>query len=47
MWNNNNSETVGTRGPVLMEDYQLLEKIAQVRLLAGAVARSCAPTGRG
>lgn len=29
VWNNNMSETVGVRGPVLLEDYQLVEKIAQ------------------
>ena len=29
VWNNNNSLTVGTRGPVLLEDYTLIEKIAQ------------------
>lgn len=29
VWNNNNSLTVGTRGPILLEDYQLVEKLAQ------------------
>ncbi|KAK9834741.1 hypothetical protein WJX74_008896 [Apatococcus lobatus] len=29
VWNNNHSVTVGARGPVLLEDYQLIEKIAQ------------------
>lgn len=29
VWNNNNSLTVGTRGPILLEDYHLLEKLAQ------------------
>jgi hypothetical protein len=29
VWNNNNSLTVGARGPILLEDYQLVEKIAQ------------------
>ena len=29
MWNNNNSLTVGPRGPILLEDYHLVEKIAQ------------------
>ncbi|KAK9867389.1 hypothetical protein WJX84_006506 [Apatococcus fuscideae] len=29
VWNNNHSVTVGARGPVLLEDYQLVEKIAQ------------------
>ena len=29
MWNNNQSLTAGVRGPVLLEDYHLLEKIAQ------------------
>jgi len=28
VWNNNNSQTVGVRGPILMEDYQLMEKLA-------------------
>ncbi|KAI8104311.1 hypothetical protein M9434_002869 [Picochlorum sp. BPE23] len=28
VWNNNNSATVGVRGPILMEDYQLMEKLA-------------------
>ncbi|EOA39401.1 hypothetical protein CARUB_v10012491mg [Capsella rubella] len=28
VWNNNSSLTVGTRGPILLEDYHLLEKIA-------------------
>jgi hypothetical protein len=32
VWNNNNSETVGVRGPILMEDYQLMEKLANVRI---------------
>jgi len=29
VWNNISSSTVGSRGPVLLEDYQLVEKIAQ------------------
>mmetsp|Transcript_3164 Transcript_3164/g.6927 ORF Transcript_3164/g.6927 Transcript_3164/m.6927 type:complete len:493 (+) Transcript_3164:169-1647(+) len=29
VWNNNNSLTVGSRGPILLEDYHLLEKLAQ------------------
>jgi catalase len=29
VWNNNSSLTVGARGPVLLEDYQLVEKLAQ------------------
>lgn len=29
VWNNNNSLTVGARGPILLEDYQLVEKLAQ------------------
>ncbi|CAK9869503.1 unnamed protein product [Sphagnum jensenii] len=29
VWNNNASLTVGERGPILLEDYHLLEKIAQ------------------
>lgn len=29
VWNNNNSLTVGPRGPILLEDYHLVEKIAQ------------------
>lgn len=29
VWNNNNSLTVGVRGPILLEDYQLVEKLAQ------------------
>lgn len=29
VWNNNSSVTVGSRGPVLLEDYQLVEKLAQ------------------
>eukprot|EP01025_Chloroclados_australasicus_P005944 TRINITY_DN1194_c0_g1_i4.p1 TRINITY_DN1194_c0_g1~~TRINITY_DN1194_c0_g1_i4.p1 ORF type:complete len:559 (-),score=38.84 TRINITY_DN1194_c0_g1_i4:382-1917(-) len=29
VWNNNSSMTVGERGPVLLEDYHLLEKLAQ------------------
>jgi len=28
VWNNNNSLTVGTRGPILLEDYHLVEKLA-------------------
>ncbi|KAL4522703.1 hypothetical protein Ndes2526A_g00942 [Nannochloris sp. 'desiccata'] len=28
VWNNNNSVTVGVRGPILLEDYQLVEKLA-------------------
>ncbi|XP_031482557.1 catalase isozyme 1-like [Nymphaea colorata] len=28
LWNNNSSLTIGTRGPVLLEDYPLLERIA-------------------
>eukprot|EP00803_Ostreobium_quekettii_P011299 evm.model.scf_21EXC.2 EVM.evm.TU.scf_21EXC.2 scf_21EXC:32870-40615(+) len=29
VWNNNSSLTVGARGPILLEDYHLLEKLAQ------------------
>jgi catalase len=29
VWNNNNSLSVGPRGPVLLEDYHLVEKLAQ------------------
>lgn len=29
VWNNNSSLTVGERGPVLLEDYHLVEKLAQ------------------
>ncbi|XP_042376220.1 catalase isozyme 2-like [Zingiber officinale] len=29
VWNNNSSLTVGIRGPILLEDYHLVEKIAQ------------------
>lgn len=29
VWNNNSSLTVGSRGPILLEDYHLVEKIAQ------------------
>ncbi|BBN10895.1 catalase [Marchantia polymorpha subsp. ruderalis] len=29
VWNNNSSLTVGPRGPVLLEDYHLVEKLAQ------------------
>ena len=29
VWNNNASTTVGSRGPILLEDYQLVEKLAQ------------------
>jgi hypothetical protein len=29
VWNNNNSLTVGQRGPILLEDYHLVEKLAQ------------------
>ncbi|GFR42897.1 hypothetical protein Agub_g3891 [Astrephomene gubernaculifera] len=29
VWNNNNSLTVGPRGPILLEDYHLVEKLAQ------------------
>lgn len=29
VWNNNNSMTVGVRGPILLEDYHLVEKLAQ------------------
>jgi catalase len=29
VYNNNNSLTVGVRGPILLEDYQLIEKLAQ------------------
>lgn len=29
VWNNNESLTVGRRGPVLLEDYHLTEKLAQ------------------
>jgi Catalase len=28
VWNNNSSVTVGERGPILLEDYQLVEKLA-------------------
>jgi catalase len=28
VWNNNSSLTVGSRGPILLEDYQLIEKLA-------------------
>ncbi|KAM7521314.1 hypothetical protein LguiB_020276 [Lonicera macranthoides] len=28
IWNNNSSLTVGTRGPILLEDYHLVEKLA-------------------
>ncbi|KAF7141503.1 hypothetical protein RHSIM_Rhsim06G0006600 [Rhododendron simsii] len=28
VWNNNSSLTVGTRGPILLEDYHLVEKLA-------------------
>lgn len=28
VWNNNNSLTVGARGPILLEDYHLVEKLA-------------------
>jgi catalase len=28
VWNNNNSLTVGVRGPILLEDYHLVEKLA-------------------
>ncbi|KAJ9146875.1 hypothetical protein P3X46_029091 [Hevea brasiliensis] len=28
VWNNNNSLTVGSRGPILLEDYHLVEKLA-------------------
>ncbi|XP_058098536.1 catalase isozyme 1-like [Magnolia sinica] len=28
VWNNNSALTVGTRGPILLEDYHLIEKIA-------------------
>lgn len=28
VWNNNNSSTVGVRGPILLEDYHLVEKLA-------------------
>ncbi|GBG70016.1 hypothetical protein CBR_g4843 [Chara braunii] len=28
VWNNNNSLTVGNRGPILLEDYHLIEKLA-------------------
>ncbi len=30
VFNNNQSLTAGVRGPVLLEDYHLIEKIAQV-----------------
>jgi len=30
VYNNNQSLTVGVRGPVLLEDYHFIEKIAQV-----------------
>ncbi|BDA50585.1 Catalase [Coccomyxa sp. Obi] len=29
VWNNNSSLTVGQRGPILLEDYHLIEKLAQ------------------
>lgn len=29
VWNNNQSMTVGVRGPILLEDYHLVEKLAQ------------------
>ncbi|KAG1355350.1 putative Catalase isozyme 1 [Cocos nucifera] len=29
VWNNNSSLTVGTRGPILLEDYHVIEKLAQ------------------
>ncbi|CAJ2642841.1 unnamed protein product [Trifolium pratense] len=29
VWNNNSSLTVGSRGPILLEDYHLVEKLAQ------------------
>jgi catalase len=29
VWNNNQSLTVGSRGPILLEDYHLIEKLAQ------------------
>jgi catalase len=29
VWNNDASVTVGARGPILLEDYQLVEKLAQ------------------
>lgn len=29
VWNNNSSLTVGERGPILLEDYHLIEKLAQ------------------
>ncbi|KAJ8647168.1 hypothetical protein MRB53_000191 [Persea americana] len=29
VWNNNSSLTVGSRGPILLEDFHLLEKLAQ------------------
>lgn len=29
MWNNDSSLTVGERGPILLEDHHLLEKLAQ------------------
>jgi len=29
VWNNNSSLTVGPRGPILLEDYHLVEKLAQ------------------
>ena len=28
VWNNNSSLTVGDRGPILLEDYHLIEKLA-------------------
>ncbi|XP_021675148.2 catalase isozyme 2 [Hevea brasiliensis] len=28
VWNNNSSMTVGTRGPILLEDYHMIEKLA-------------------
>jgi catalase len=28
VWNNNSSLTAGTRGPILLEDYHLVEKLA-------------------
>ncbi|GKV21914.1 hypothetical protein SLEP1_g31840 [Rubroshorea leprosula] len=30
VWNNNSSLTVGSRGPILLEDYHLVEKLANV-----------------
>lgn len=29
VWDNNHSLTAGARGPVLLEDYHLIEKLAQ------------------